>query len=153
MILQGIRRKGPGYLIEKVKTRIRWEQEKRERAAAGPDDALSFQSQRIGEAFLRALRRYQVPKLSVPVTVYRPKLNIQFRLSGGRQVDHERNYVFADNGWTEHASDLDIVEIPGNHDSMVLEPNVRVLVAMIRKTLNQLKAREKTADDSEKNAA
>ncbi|MAT84333.1 MAG: polyketide synthase, partial [Gammaproteobacteria bacterium] len=135
MILQGIQQNGAGHLIEKVKTRIRWEREQRERAAAPPEDELSFQSRKIGEAFLRALRRYQIPRLGVGVTNLRPKLNIRYRLSGGRQVDDERNYVMADNGWGPFVDDLEIIEVPGNHDSMVLEPNVRVMVSEIRKAI------------------
>jgi thioesterase domain-containing protein len=135
MILQGLQANGPAHLVEKVKNRIRWEREQRERAAAAPDDALSFQSRKIGEAFMRALRRYQIPRLDVGVTNLRPKLNVRFRLSGGRNVDDERNYVMADNGWTSYVDDLVIVEVPGNHDSMVLEPNVRVMVAEIRRAI------------------
>ncbi|MCR9258158.1 MAG: alpha/beta fold hydrolase [Pseudomonadaceae bacterium] len=137
MILQGIKKDGLGYLKTKVQTRLKWEREQRELANASDDDPMSFQSQNIGAAFLRALRNYDTPKVDVAVTVLRPKLNIHYQLSGGRMVDDDRNYVFPDNGWGPFVERLQIVEIPGNHDSMVLEPNVRVLVSEIRRVLAQ----------------
>jgi thioesterase domain-containing protein len=30
---------------------------------------------------------------------------------------------------------LQVIEVPGDHDSMVLEPNVRVLAARLRKVI------------------
>ncbi|MEQ8690657.1 MAG: alpha/beta fold hydrolase, partial [Pseudomonadales bacterium] len=137
MILQGIRKDGLGYLNEKVQTRLKWEREQRELANTTDDDPMSFQSQNIGAAFMRALRKYNTPCVNVAVTVLRPKLNIHYHLSGGRMVDDDRNYVFPDNGWGPFVERLQIIEIPGNHDNMVLEPNVRVLVSEIRRVLEQ----------------
>ena len=49
------------------------------------------ESEKIGAAFLRALHKYNVPQLDTSVALFRPKLNIEFTFSGGRQVDIERN--------------------------------------------------------------
>jgi thioesterase domain-containing protein len=68
--------------------------------------------------------------------VFRPKLDIRYRLSGGRLVDSYRNYVREDNFWTPHAGELQVFEVPGNHDNMVLEPNVRVLVSQLRRVID-----------------
>ena len=38
---------------------------------------------------------------------------------------------------TLRVKNLAIVEVPGDHDSMVLEPNVRVLAGHMRKALDQ----------------
>ncbi len=152
MVMQGIRKNGVAYIIDKFRTRVRWEKEKRERADAN-DDPLSFQSQKIGAAFMRALRQYNVPRLGAPVAVFRPKLNVEFTLSRGRQVDIERNYVFEDNGWSEFASELTITEIPGNHDSMVLEPNVRVLVNSMRRYVSSLEQKGAATKDAQMDAA
>jgi len=128
------------FLRNKIRERIAYEKARRERrngdapAATGP--ATSFQSQRIGEAFMRALVRYKVPKVNVHVAVFRPKLDIRFRLSGGRLVDAERNYISPDNGWTNYVAKLEVFEVPGNHDSMVLEPNVRVMVSLLRRVID-----------------
>ena len=145
MLSQGLSRGGMTFLRNKIRERIAYEKAKRERrngdapAATGP--ATSFQSQRIGEAFMRALVRYKVPKVNVHVAVFRPKLDIRFRLSGGRLVDAERNYISPDNGWTNYVAKLEVFEVPGNHDSMVLEPNVRVMVSLLRRVIDGVEGR------------
>ena len=53
-------------------------------------------------------------------------------MSEGRLVDADRAYVLPDNDWTQHAPRITVHEVPGDHDSMVLEPNVRVLAAILR---------------------
>jgi thioesterase domain-containing protein len=56
-------------------------------------------------------------------------------VTGGKWVSAAREYVFADNLWTPFAPELEVVEVPGDHDSMVLEPNVRVLAARMRSAI------------------
>jgi thioesterase domain-containing protein len=70
------------------------------------------------------------------VLLLRPKLDIRYRLSGARQLNIDRDPMHPDNGWSPYAADLTIIEVPGNHDSMVLEPNVRVLSGHLRRALN-----------------
>ena len=67
--------------------------------------------------------------------LFRPRLAIAHELRDGRLLDNERNVLKTDNGWTAHVRTLKVVEVPGNHDSMVLEPNVRVLAATLRRLL------------------
>ncbi|MBP6738179.1 MAG: hypothetical protein KA139_12130, partial [Rhodobacteraceae bacterium] len=43
--------------------------------------------------------------------------------------------VFTDNDLTRFAPALEVTEVPGDHDSMVLEPNVRTLAARLRAAL------------------
>ena len=43
--------------------------------------------------------------------------------------------MLADNDWGQFVADLSVLEVPGDHDSMVLEPNVRVLASHIRKAI------------------
>lgn len=142
MLAQTARREGFSVVTQKLASRIAWEREKRRRReqAAQEQSAQSanFQSRRIGDAFLRGLARYKVPKVPVKVAVFRPKLDVQFRLSGNRLVDSARNYVREDNFWTPHAGELQVFEVPGNHDNMVLEPNVRVLVSQLRRVIDRL---------------
>ena len=38
----------------------------------------------------------------------------------------------ADNGWRRHCRHVTTIDVPGDHDSMVLEPHVRVLAAALR---------------------
>lgn len=145
MVFQGIQKDGMGYLKTKIQSRLQWASEQRELANADGDDPMSFQSQNIGAAFMRALAKYELSKVDVSVTVLRPKLNIQYRLSGGRMVDDDRNYILPDNGWSPFVDHLQILEVPGNHDNMVLEPNVRVLVSEIRRVLQQKRVASKVA--------
>jgi len=104
-------------------------------------DALQFQSQRIGDAFVRAITRYEMPQVPVHVALFRPKLDVHFHLNGNRRVDGARNYVSEDNGWTPYVESLRVFEVPGDHDGMVLEPNVRVLVASLRRSIDDAELR------------
>ena len=142
MLAQSVRREGLGIVRQKIIGRLEWEKEKRRRreqpADSGGNGSVNFQSQRIGQAFMRSLVRYEVPAVPVDVAVFRPKLDVKYRLGGGRMVDSHRNYVREDNFWTPHVARLQVFEVPGNHDNMVLEPNVRVLVALLRRVIEAL---------------
>lgn len=143
MFAQSLRADGLGVVRQKISQRISWEREKRRGVLPLPESArspapLSFQSQKVGEAFVRAHARYRTPKLPVSVALFRPRLNVRYRLSGGRLLSADRQPLREDNFWTPYVEHLHVVEVPGNHDSMVLEPNVRVLVANIRKALDSV---------------
>ena len=69
--------------------------------------------------------------------LFRPALDRHWQVSRGRWVDSEREYVFEDNDWTRWAPATRVVEVPGDHDSMVLEPNVRVLAARMRACIDE----------------
>ncbi len=152
MLVQSAQREGFGILAKKIAARIEWEKEKRRRHeeqghAGEAANSANFQSRRIGDAFLRALARYKIPKVPVKVAVFRPKLDVKYRLSGGRLVDSDRNYVREDNFWTPHVGHLQVFEVPGNHDNMVLEPNVRVLVSLLRRVIDGLSRSENRQED------
>jgi thioesterase domain-containing protein/acyl carrier protein len=137
MLLQGLRRGGTRFIRDKVRERIEWEKSKRAHRAENQkteaSDAVQFQSRRIGDAFLRALERYQVVPSPLKIALYRPRLDIRFRLSGGRMVDSERNFIQADNGWTPFVASVTVREVPGNHDSTTAwcsTPNVRICLPL-----------------------
>ncbi len=132
MFLQEVRR---GGLIAKLRSRVEWEKRRRVLSGVTPSmtDPVSFQSQRIGDAFARAVQRYQTPAVPVDVVLFRPKLEVRYRLPGGRRLNSDRREINEDNLWSPYVENLSIVEVPGNHDSMVLEPNVRILVAALRR--------------------
>jgi thioesterase domain-containing protein len=90
---------------------------------------------KIEAAFNRALKRYQLKPYDGNVLLLRPRLDVIYRLSGGRRLQHGRKLAAEDNGWSAYVSQLTVREVPGNHDSMVLEPNARVIVARIRENL------------------
>ena len=138
IFIQGLRANGIGFLGDKLRNRIEWEKQKRRVAQAYPtadDAAVNFQSRKIGDAFIRALNSYRIPQVPVDIALFRPRLDIRYRLSGDRLVDAERNFISADNGWTPYVRSIDVFEVPGNHDNMVLEPNVRVMVALLRRAI------------------
>ena len=44
-------------------------------------------------------------------------------------------YVFEDNDWRKYAPHLQVIEVPGDHVSMVLAPNVTVLAQELREVI------------------
>jgi hypothetical protein len=53
-----------------------------------------------------------------------------------RAINKDRRRIYHDNGWSRYSDAVEVFESPGNHDSMVLEPNVRILAARLRPALN-----------------
>ncbi|WP_272004561.1 type I polyketide synthase [Roseovarius sp. ZX-A-9] len=126
--LAELRRKGPGYLLDWAKSRIAWELAKRRGDhPASVGDTGSFNNAEIEAAFRQAVAAYQVKPWHGPLTLFRPKLDRRWKVSNGNWVSAAREYVFADNQWTQHAPRTQVIEVPGDHDSMVLVPNVSVL--------------------------
>jgi len=125
------------FVRERIRSRMEWHKKlaERENQRKDANEAAQFQSRRIGDAFMRAVEKYDTRPVPVNLALFRPKLDVRYHLSGGRRVDSERNYVSEDNGWTQYVSSIQVYEVPGNHDSMVLEPNVRVLVAALRRAI------------------
>ena len=72
--------------------------------------------------------------------LFRPPLDRHWQVSAGNWVSRAKEYVFADNDLTRFAPALEVVEVPGDHDSMVLEPNVRVLAARLRDVIAEAEA-------------
>jgi thioesterase domain-containing protein len=135
-----LKEKGPLYLASWLGSRIRWELAKR-RAAGGTDEAgedrgAQFHNVEIEASFLRAVDNYQVQPWAGPLHLYRPPLVGKWQVAADRLVNSERSYVLHDNDWGQWAPELQVFEVPGDHDSMVLEPNVRVLAARIRAGIN-----------------
>jgi thioesterase domain-containing protein len=135
---QRLKRQGLGYGYRWLRDRIAWELDRRAKAG-GPrgGDHHQFHDEVIEAAFRAALQRYQVQPYPADLTLFRPKLPVVYRLSGGRRANQWREIVFDDNGWGRFCQRVNVHEVPGDHDSMVLEPNVRVLAARLRETLDQ----------------
>ncbi len=129
--LAELRAKGPGYLADWA--RSRWEWEKAKRAPAGDAaEAGDFHNAAIEQAFRAALPRYAMTRRDGATVLFRPPLDLHWQVSGGRWVSAAKEYVLPDNDLTRFAPALQVVEVPGDHDSMVLEPNVRVLAARLK---------------------
>ena len=67
----------------------------------------------------------------------RPVLDRKYKVTKGNWVSSAREYVFADNDWARYARRVQVIEVPGDHDSMVLSPNVVVMAAELREVINE----------------
>ncbi|SLN53350.1 Phthiocerol/phenolphthiocerol synthesis polyketide synthase type I PpsE [Falsiruegeria litorea R37] len=150
--LHEFKRKGPGYFSEWA--RNRWEWELRKRNAPRPEEnvATAFNNVKVELAFRAAIEIYQVKPWDGPLTLFRPPLDKHWKVSGGKWVSSEREYVFADNDWGKWAPKIEVVEVTGDHDSMVLVPNVSVLAEKLRSYLDQADARHSGKDGAWSNA-
>ncbi|MBZ8119284.1 SDR family NAD(P)-dependent oxidoreductase [Roseovarius sp. LXJ103] len=123
--LAELRAKGPGYLLDWARARAAWEVEKRQGVA--PSEEGSFNNAEIEQAFRAAVAAYHVAPWDGPFTLFRPKLDQHWKVSAGNWVNAAREYVYPDNQWAQYAPQIQVIEVPGDHDSMVLMPNVGVL--------------------------
>lgn len=126
-----LRAGGAGYLMTWAKNRWAWEQQKRQ-PKADAKSAVQFHNVAIEAAFRQAISTYSMaPRVGVTV-LFRPPLDRKWQVTGGNWVSSAKEYVFADNDLGGFAPGLEVIEVPGDHDSMVLEPNVRVMAAKLK---------------------
>ena len=128
--LAELRAKGPAYIAEWAKSR--WEWEKRKRLAPEQAGEAQFHNAAIEAAFRAALPVYDMQPRQGATVLFRPPLDLHWQVSGGKWVTRQKEYAYPDNDLTRFAPALQVIEVPGDHDSMVLEPNVRVLAAKLR---------------------
>jgi len=126
-----LRAEGPGYLVAWAKTRWAWEVHKRQPKsdATGP---AQFHNGAIEAAFRHAISVYDMPARVGATVLFRPPLDLKWQVTSGNWVSSAKEYVFSDNDLTRFAPGLQVIEVPGDHDSMVLEPNVRVMAAQLK---------------------
>jgi thioesterase domain-containing protein/acyl carrier protein len=129
-----LRAAGPRYLLDWAKNRILWEIDKR-RVKVDTGETHSFHNAAIEAAFRAAVAVYPLPLRTGPTCLFRPPLDRRWAVSNGQWVSAAKEYVFPDNDLTRFAPALEVVEVPGDHDSMVLEPNVRTLAARLREAI------------------
>ncbi|MEZ5798317.1 MAG: SDR family NAD(P)-dependent oxidoreductase [Paracoccaceae bacterium] len=138
--LAELRAKGPGYLLEWARARREWKRlQAQPQAAQGETE---FHNAAIEAAFRAALPRYAMPQRAGATVLFRPPLDRRWRVTGGKWVSSAREYVFPDNDLSRFAPALRVIEVPGDHDSMVLEPNVRVLAAAMKSAIEAAEAAE-----------
>jgi acyl transferase domain-containing protein/thioesterase domain-containing protein/acyl carrier protein len=129
--LAELRAKGPAYVLDWARARWEWERQKR-RAPEATGGTAQFHNAAIEAAFREAIATYDLPARDGATVLFRPPLDRKWQVTGGRWVSAGKEYVLPDNDLTRFAAALQVVEVPGDHDSMVLEPNVRVLAARLR---------------------
>jgi thioesterase domain-containing protein/acyl carrier protein len=137
-----LRRDGAGWVKQWAVNRVQWEQEKRRRRDATTDEADTgaLHSTEIEQGFYRALERYEMRRYPGVLTLFRPKLDPLHVFGPDRQINIDRRFIFDDNGWGPWCERVDVTEVPGTHDSAVLEPHVRVLAGHLRETLDRADA-------------
>ncbi|KIQ70911.1 Thioesterase domain of type I polyketide synthase or non-ribosomal peptide synthetase [Wenxinia marina DSM 24838] len=137
---QEMRREGPLYPVKWAGRRVAWERAKRRPIDVTATEA-QFHDTAIEAAFYRAIAVYDLKPWDGPLTLFRPPLKGRWEVAPGRWVSSERAYVLPDNDWSGWAPQLEVFEVPGDHDSMVLEPNVRVLAARMRRIIDAAERR------------
>jgi thioesterase domain-containing protein/acyl carrier protein len=129
--LAELRAGGAGYLVTWAKNRWAWEMQKR-RPKAEAASPVQFHNAAIEAAFRHAISVYDMTERRGATVLFRPPLDRKWPVTGGNWVSAAKEYVFDDNDLTRFAPGLSVIEVPGDHDSMVLEPNVRVLAAKMK---------------------
>ncbi|MEM9427118.1 MAG: beta-ketoacyl synthase N-terminal-like domain-containing protein [Pseudomonadota bacterium] len=134
---------GPRYFWDWAERRVRWEIQRR-KAVQFERSTAEFHNKAIEAAFYQAISTYQVKPWSGPITLFRPKLDLRWEVRPGRWINSQRELVDEANYWRPYAENLKVHEVPGDHDSMVLEPNVRVLAKQMK---NVIDSAEPDAED------
>lgn len=144
--LQELRRDGSGFLMRWLSSRLAWQEElrRKQEAQQALGAADRFNNELVEAAFRRSLVRYQVRPYTGAVTLFRPRPEIEFNLSNGRKLMPGRTFFFEDNGWSPYVERLQVVVVPGDHDNMVLDPNVRVLSDHMRRILRDADVKRTT---------
>jgi acyl transferase domain-containing protein/thioesterase domain-containing protein len=158
---QNFQRDGAQYVMRWAEDKLAYKKRLEARAAQAADQEKGqdsgFRSQVIEAAFYRAIERYTLVASSFHLALFRPRLKAAFKFGPGRAINVDRRRIYYDNGWAPYALKVDVFETPGDHDSMVLEPNVRILAARLRECLDQAEARtahkEQKSQPAEKAAA
>jgi thioesterase domain-containing protein/acyl carrier protein len=140
MVMQWIKlqRGGAGYVAEWAKNRASWELELVRRRFHEVDETYTpgtFKYDAIQQAFLGAAAAYRLSPYPGKVALYRPALDKAYQVGPDRFVNSSRELVLNDQGWSPYVADVEVWEVPGDHDHMVLEPDVRVLAGLLRRRL------------------
>ncbi|MCW1931254.1 type I polyketide synthase [Pararhodobacter zhoushanensis] len=139
--LTELARKGPAYLGEWRAERKAWQAELARMAEEAQGEADSgFHNRAIEAAFRDALPHVSLDHYDAPVALFRPALDKHWKVTGGRWVSQAKEYVSEDNDWSAWMPQLGVHEVPGDHDSMVLEPNVRVMAAKLKALISKAEA-------------
>ena len=145
--LAELRRRGPGYLLDWARSRWTWQMQMRGGAVADTEPA-QFHNAAIEMAFRAALPGYNLTPRTGATVLVRPPLDLHWRVTRGNWVSAAKEYVFSDNDLTRFAPKLQVIEVPGDHDSMVLEPNVRVMAVRLRRVIEAAEAAQGGATPS-----
>ena len=90
----------------------------------------------IEAAFREALAQYDIHPYPEKVVLFRPALRARHRGVRGRLVSDSFTILDPFNHWGPLApAGIEVIEVGGDHDRMVLEPHVRGLATKLRRCL------------------
>ncbi|MCI0650339.1 MAG: SDR family NAD(P)-dependent oxidoreductase [Planctomycetes bacterium] len=143
-------RKGKAaYIKNWARDRFGWELARLRRKRHAEENTLhpaEYRSEVIGNAFVEAVDAYRPAPYAGKLTLFRPRLDAAYELGGGRVANESREFVDHHNFWKRYVTgEVEVHEVPGDHDSMVLEPNVRVLGSQLRACLERAQAAPRAA--------
>jgi thioesterase domain-containing protein len=129
-----LRAEGLSYVRERVAVRARNLRQDLELklkirfyASQGQPLPLELRDHRLMGAITAASDRYQPKPYLGRIVLYRATYVVpQFQHAGPKQ------------GWDELTPNIEVVEVPGDHDKLVLEPNVGVMTAHLAKLLGTM---------------
>jgi acyl transferase domain-containing protein/thioesterase domain-containing protein/aryl carrier-like protein len=111
----------PGFVFGWKRARIRWHTRHSEPI---PHNLREFA---LYDAFLEAHEHYKPSPYGGPVTLWR-----------AQEMDPKMTWIRADLGWDAFvAGGVEVHTIQGNHQSLILEPNVHLLVAELKDALDR----------------
>ena len=146
--LQTLRRDKFHYPSRWWRRRRDWQRSQSAHHDAVTNDEGALHNAEIEQAFYRALHRYEVHHYQGEIKLYRPPEEVAYRLPGGRRIDADRNFLHDDNGWRKYCDRVEVVNVSGDHDSMVLEPHVRVLAPHMRAAIEAAEDRSRVRADA-----
>ncbi len=136
---QRLAQQGIGYFAASVMRRLRNDRQRLQLLLNKPMGRLfpyELRSQNIELAFRKALTLYQLRPYPGELLLFRPALDEANDLGDGKVVNSRGNFVDWHNGWKPWVQGaIHVHVVPGDHDNMVLEPQVRVLAPLLRQCL------------------
>lgn len=132
--LDHLREWGPGYLGNRLKARLQRETETlsvalKTRFYKSQNQPIPFElrDRYVSTALAEAALRYKPTPYAGRVVLYR-----------AAEVDPQFQHTSETLGWDDLTPNLEIVRVPGNHDSLVYEPNVLVMISHLRESLRAI---------------
>jgi thioesterase domain-containing protein len=131
--LSELRQRGIYYLTERIQAKIardfdRLSNELKLRFHLSRGEALphELRNLKLTNSFLYAASQYEPKPYNGRVVLFSAEETAEVYLHAGM-----------DRGWKDFLPNLIVQQVPGNHDTMVLEPNVQVMIHELRTALNE----------------
>ena len=127
---QRFKSQGLSYFFKWLFTRTDWEFRKLKARLTGKDMRVAKNDLRawhVADAYMAAVKNYVVTPVDFPVLLYKVSDVPLVTLADGRVYNQAKELISSDNDWGRFIKRLTVIEVPGDHDSMLAEPNISVL--------------------------